>query len=254
MSNFDQIKPLQDKIDTLLLDIKDVKPNLFREYTLIVDYSINGFVDLGAEYIKNNPQEFEIFLKKLNDIIKILEFIKTKENINEEIYNMKITQIKQIIKEEIQNILKESHQPGDKVIYGGLGTVTIDKEENGLIYFTDKKGNKYKKNYAQFKQVTQPFQSPIYNPLHEGDKDVYIRGIKGIVSRYGKKAQAYVNNQLDGRELRHLNDDEVMKLNIDLQKYVSSLQPPKQTDSKTNFDPYLLGKGKGHLGSTYTGD
>jgi hypothetical protein len=84
MSNFDQIKPLQDKIDVLLLDIKDVKPNLFREYTLIVDYSINGFIDLGAEYIKNNPQEFEIFLKKLNDIIKILTFIKTKENISEE--------------------------------------------------------------------------------------------------------------------------------------------------------------------------
>jgi len=84
MSNFDKIKPLQDKIDTLLLDIKDVKPNLYREYTLMVDYSINGFIDLGAEYIKNNPQEFEIFLKKLNDIIKILTFIKTKEKLQEE--------------------------------------------------------------------------------------------------------------------------------------------------------------------------
>ena len=84
MSNFDKIKPLQDKIDILLLDIKDVKPNLYREYTLMVDYSINGFIDLGVEYIKNNPQEFEIFLKKLNDIIKILEFIKNKENIQEE--------------------------------------------------------------------------------------------------------------------------------------------------------------------------
>ena len=83
MSNFDQIKPLQDKINVLLLDIKDVKPNLYREYTLIVDYSINGFIDLGAEYIKNNPQEFKIFLKKLNDIIKILIFIKIKENIKE---------------------------------------------------------------------------------------------------------------------------------------------------------------------------
>jgi hypothetical protein len=84
MSDFDKIKPLQDKIDTLLLDIKDIKPNLYREYTLMVDYSIKGFIDLGAEYIKNNPQEFEIFLKKLNDIIKILTFIKTKENIQEE--------------------------------------------------------------------------------------------------------------------------------------------------------------------------
>jgi len=84
MSDFNKIKPLQDKIVALLLDIKDIKPDLYREYTLIVDYSINGFIDLGAEYIKNNPQEFEIFLKKLNDIIKILTFIKTKENIQEE--------------------------------------------------------------------------------------------------------------------------------------------------------------------------
>ena len=45
MNNFNKIKSLQDKIDTLLLDIKDIKPNLFREYTLIVDYAINGFID-----------------------------------------------------------------------------------------------------------------------------------------------------------------------------------------------------------------
>jgi hypothetical protein len=84
MSNFNKIKPLSDKINSLLLDIKEIKPNLYREYILIVDDAINGFIDLGAEYIKNNPQEFEIFLKKLNDIIKILEFIKSKENIQEE--------------------------------------------------------------------------------------------------------------------------------------------------------------------------
>lgn len=83
MGNFNKIKPLSNKIDTLLLDIKGLKPNLFREYTLIVDDAINGFIDLGANYIENNPQEFEIFLKKLNDIIKILEFIKSKENIKE---------------------------------------------------------------------------------------------------------------------------------------------------------------------------
>jgi hypothetical protein len=84
MSNFNKITPLSNKIDSLLLDIKEVKPNLYREYTLIVDYAINGFIDLGANYIEDNPQEFEIFLKKLNDIIKILAFIKTKENIQEE--------------------------------------------------------------------------------------------------------------------------------------------------------------------------
>jgi hypothetical protein len=83
MNNFNKITPLSNKIDTLLSDIKDIKPGLHREYTLIVDDAINGFIDLGANYIENNPQEFEIFLKKLNDIIKILEFVKNKENIKE---------------------------------------------------------------------------------------------------------------------------------------------------------------------------
>ena len=83
MNNFNKITHLSNKIDTLLSDIKDIKPNFFREYTLIVDNAINGFIDLGANYIEDNPQEFEIFLKKLNDIIKILEFIKNKENIKE---------------------------------------------------------------------------------------------------------------------------------------------------------------------------
>jgi len=83
MSNFNQIKPLSDKIDNLLLNIKYIKPNLYREYTLIVDDAINSFINLGAEYIENNPQEFKIFLKKLKDIIVILEFIKKKENISE---------------------------------------------------------------------------------------------------------------------------------------------------------------------------
>lgn len=97
MNNFDQIKPLSDKINALLLNIKDAKPNLYKEYTLIVDNAINGFIDLGAEYIKNNPQEFEVFLKKLNDIITILEFIKKKENISE----VKLTHlIKQLLLEE----------------------------------------------------------------------------------------------------------------------------------------------------------
>jgi len=97
MNNFDQIKPLSDKINALLLNIKDAKPNLYKEYTLIVDDAINSFIDLGAEYIENNPQEFKIFLKKLNDIITILEFIKKKENISE----VKLTHIlKQLLEEQ----------------------------------------------------------------------------------------------------------------------------------------------------------
>jgi hypothetical protein len=83
MSNFNKIKPLADEITTLLSSIKDIKPNLYRDYMLIVDDAINGFIDLGADYIENNPQEFDIFLNKLNDIIKILNFIKIKNAIKE---------------------------------------------------------------------------------------------------------------------------------------------------------------------------
>ena len=57
MSSFDKIKPLQGKIDSLLLKIKKIKPNIYREYLLIVDDAINDFINLGAEYIKDNPQD-----------------------------------------------------------------------------------------------------------------------------------------------------------------------------------------------------
>jgi len=95
INNFNKIKPLQDKINNLLLDIKDIKPSLYKEYSSIVNQSINNFIDLGIEYIEKNPQEFEIFLSKLNDIIKILTFIKTKENISENI-------LKKLVKEVLQ--------------------------------------------------------------------------------------------------------------------------------------------------------
>jgi len=95
INNFNKIKPLQDKINNLLLDIKDIKPSLYKEYSSIVNQSINNFIDLGIEYIEKNPQEFEIFLSKLNDIIKILTFIKTKENISENILKKLIREILQ---------------------------------------------------------------------------------------------------------------------------------------------------------------
>jgi len=83
MNKFNQIKPFQDKINSLLLKIKVIKPNLYEEYSIILNNSIKDFIDLGADYIEKNPQEFEFFLTKLKDIIKILNFVITKENIKE---------------------------------------------------------------------------------------------------------------------------------------------------------------------------
>jgi len=132
MNNFDKIKPLSDKIDSLLLDIKDIKPGLHREYTLIIDNAINGFIDLGAEYVEKNPQEFEIFLNKLNDIIKILMFIKTKENIKETKYN-KIKTLKNIIREEIRKILREGSESKLYKIEGLLISDNNKKTQSQLL-------------------------------------------------------------------------------------------------------------------------
>jgi hypothetical protein len=132
MNNFDKIKPLSDKIDSLLLDINDIKPGLHREYTLIIDNAINGFIDLGAEYVEKNHQEFEIFLNKLNDIIKILMFIKTKENIKETKYN-KIKTLKNIIREEIRKILREGSESKLYKIEGLLISDNNKKTQSQLL-------------------------------------------------------------------------------------------------------------------------
>ena len=68
MNKFNQIKPLQDKINSLLLKIKVIKPNLYEEYSNILNNSIKDFIDLGTNYIEKNPQEFETFLIKLNSM------------------------------------------------------------------------------------------------------------------------------------------------------------------------------------------
>jgi hypothetical protein len=89
MDNFNEIKNLHNKINSLLLDIKEIKSDLYEEYSNILNDSTMEFVNLGAKYINDNPQEFQIFLNKLRDIIKILNFIKTKENIREIIQEQK---------------------------------------------------------------------------------------------------------------------------------------------------------------------
>lgn len=89
MDNFNEIKNLHNKINSLLLDIKEIKSDLYEEYSNILNDSTMEFVNLGAKYVNDNPQEFQIFLNKLRDIIKILNFIKTKENIREIVQEQK---------------------------------------------------------------------------------------------------------------------------------------------------------------------
>jgi len=181
MSDFDKIKPLQNKIDTLLLDIKDVKPNLYEDYSNIIDYSINGFIDLGAEYIKNNPQEFEIFLKKLNDIIKILIFIKTKENIQEE-------------KEKRDRCLRIADRKYDKPSAYKSGAVV--KCRKGMIW----KGLKEEVILEKVKETLRTWFSRKGTPGKKGGwvdcnapikKDGKITGYKSCGREEGEKRSKY---------------------------------------------------------------
>jgi hypothetical protein len=161
MSNFNKIKPLSDKINILLLSIKDIKPNLYKEYTLVVDESINGFIDLGADYIEKNPQEFEIFLSKLNDIIKILNFIKDKENISE----LKLTHILlQLLEEEkkkadrCKRIADRKYDKPSAYKSGSIVRCRQGKIWKGLKETDDPQSGKaapYGSGYARVKEIVQ---------------------------------------------------------------------------------------------------
>jgi hypothetical protein len=202
MSNFDQIKPLQDKIDALLLNIKDVKPNLFREYTLIVDYSINGFVDLGAEYIKNNPQEFEIFLKKLNDIIKILTFIKTKENIQEE--KQKRDRCLRIADRKFD---KPSAYKSGAVVRCRKGDIWKDLKETTLSSLTS----------------IEPYNDP--NDEYSQDLDSYLEE-----DNIDWRKESYITllnpNNIEPSEWNYLSDDPNNKKSIGISKEDPRTIPP----------------------------
>jgi hypothetical protein len=110
---------------------------------------------------------------------------------------MKIQQVKQIIKEEIQNVLSESHQPGEEVLYKGTVYI-VDKEEGQHIYLIDKANpqRKIRVIYRDFKNQPKPFQNPIFNPLHENTRisiNTITNLIKGLSEEELLKVIKFIN-------------------------------------------------------------
>jgi hypothetical protein len=80
---FDDIKDLYNKVSSLLIKIKETHPNLYQDYKNILEENINGYLYYGYEYIIKNENISQMYINKLNDIIKILNFINNKNNIKE---------------------------------------------------------------------------------------------------------------------------------------------------------------------------
>jgi hypothetical protein len=163
-------------------------------------YKLNRVIDR----LRKDPEVLE-FIK--NKKPGIQNFLKTKLTDKEQKYIKQISWGKITKGEvyEIQSLLNESHKPGDQVVYGGLGTVTIDREEKDesgniiKIYFTvdsDKTKKLYSKNYNQFNQATKPFQNPIFNPLHENTRisiNTITNLIKGLSEEELLKVIKFIN-------------------------------------------------------------
>lgn len=85
-------------------------------------------------------------------------------------------------------------------------------------------------------------------------KNNYIKGIKNII-RDNPEAQNFVGKELLklGKErLNDLSSSEAQNLNIQVIQNFGKSQPSLKPTQ--DVDPYILGKGKGYMGATYTGD
>jgi hypothetical protein len=89
-------------------------------------------------------------------------------------------------------------------------------------------------------------------------KQSHIRGIKKAIKDY-PKVQNFVGKELIrlGKErLEDLDINDLINLNISTWKEAKKDLPssPKIDPNQKTFNPYDLGKGKGYMGATYTGD
>jgi len=81
MNKFEEIKNLENQISSLLEKIKDIKPNLYKDYKDILIKCISDYLDLGLEYINKYPHLTDSLIINLKDFIKLIEGFISKYNI-----------------------------------------------------------------------------------------------------------------------------------------------------------------------------
>jgi hypothetical protein len=65
---------------------------------------------------------------------------------------MKKSELRQIIREELKQLIPESHKPGDKVKYMGTSHTVVSEDEYIITLKRDEDGKIIKLNYNQFKK------------------------------------------------------------------------------------------------------
>jgi DNA topoisomerase VI subunit B len=160
---------------------------------------------------------------------------------------MKKSDLKQLIKEEIKNILNESHQPGEVVLYKGTRYIVVDEDESIITLKNPKTQKTIKVNYNQFKNQSIDLKET------NSDRALYLRGIQSMInSNPNSTLDEFISSelsQINKERLEDLNDDEVRLLNIKIIRFLNSNKKPQST-SGGEFNP----KSKGYMGATYTGD
>ncbi len=101
-------------------------------------------------------------------------------------------------------------------------------------------------NKTDIRRIIKEEISRVINENEARDKSMMIRGIKNVASKNNR--ESIVNVYLDKQGAESLSDLSLEQL-YDLSSKVNP--SPKPSTSPEYVD---LGKGKGHMGSTYTGD
>jgi len=143
--------------------------------------------------------------------------------------------INTLIREELgENTvdLKESHQPGDKVIYKGTKYEVVDEDEF-IITLKDEEGNITKQNYNQFKQgeykpdlqesklrnvintlVKQQIQENVQKELQQIDKEAQFEILASKLEKIEaaiEKRQSQLDRLDEDEDLKNLTDKKKLK-------------------------------------------
>lgn len=142
---------------------------------------------------------------------------------------MKTNILRKLVKEELAKALNEvnpKYKEGDTFLYNGTKHTVVS--DNGYsIVATTPNGTKKKLNYNMIKETV------VLAKVDQSGR-AYIRGIENLVKKYPElNLQDIVNSSLSDHNVASLGDlsvDDVMKLNLQIQKTISSFRPVVKVD------------------------
>ena len=142
---------------------------------------------------------------------------------------MKTNILRKLIKEELSKALNEinpKYKEGDTFLYKGTKHVVVSDDGYSIVATTPN-GDKKKLNYNMIKETV------VLAKVDQSGR-AYIRGIENLVKKYPElNLQDMVDSALTDHNVTSLGDlsvDDVMKLNLQIQKTISDLRPGVKVD------------------------